>query len=849
MPLFTDVQWRSQPPNNGSRRPTLILDQQPLPFLPPPPPTPRYSIRAWPKKVTFTLSRWIPILEWLPNYRSKQGFLFDLVAGITISTIVIPQSMAYATLAPTVQLADLPPAFGLYTSLIPVVIYCVFGTSKHMSTGAFAVTSLLLGNAVTQLMTSLLTVAPSLPADNPPLPTDNTSFSAISLFLSNPYMFFTAPTTNTNPSTDPTYTPTFIALSLALTFLVGLVQLILGVFRLGSLVSDHLLPDPLIAGIYAAAAVHIVSVQIAPLLGIPDVPGVDSVLGLFRLWAHLATHIGESNVTTAALGVTAMLLMEGLRRWERKRMRAALKRAAKRLSWRAGDTRWRRTPVLNGYGGDVVGRKRLSRLMSIGNASLVSLREVEDHPCVENVEEGEASIAPNEVSIAPNEVSIAPNEVLIAPNEVPPSTVVDMFKDKVSMHFDEEGPVPAQANQQADFVAEEAAPAIISAEDLSKDVPEVSTTAATQATVAADTAAAMNSEFEGFFEEPEPDLDQILPPPTGIEAASVHIPFPDLLTILVLFTLVVWLFNLNVDIVGPTPAGIPPFQSPLAPLLDQSYLVSIDSASLTIYHLNPSIIVEMLPHALLIAVLTYVMSLAIARQFARTFHYSIRPNQELVALGVASTLGSCFSAYASSGSLSRSATLVQTGSRSQMASLVGVAAVAVTLLLLTPAAVGAIPACILAAIVVVTCRGLASRAKDGWRLGKEGRKGEAAVFWATLVGALALNLEWGVLIGSATAAVRLAWRAYRRHVQDREGRGRIPRWRGSEGEREVEVEWEEGEGWWWRVGAWVGSWCNGGGHGGRVGERWMRERVVYDEVDDGVDDDDEEVAVRIRGYA
>lgn len=66
--------------------------------------------------------------QWVPNY-SRAFLIPDLVAGLTVSTIVVPQSIAYAILA------DLPPTLGLYTSAIPVAVYCVMGTCPHMNVG------------------------------------------------------------------------------------------------------------------------------------------------------------------------------------------------------------------------------------------------------------------------------------------------------------------------------------------------------------------------------------------------------------------------------------------------------------------------------------------------------------------------------------------------------------------------------------------------------------------------------------------------------------------------------------------------------------------------------------------
>ncbi len=66
----------------------------------------------------------LPFLEWLPNYNAI-WFLGDLIAGITVGAVVVPQGMAYA------KIANLPPEFGLYSSFVGVLFYFAFATSKE----------------------------------------------------------------------------------------------------------------------------------------------------------------------------------------------------------------------------------------------------------------------------------------------------------------------------------------------------------------------------------------------------------------------------------------------------------------------------------------------------------------------------------------------------------------------------------------------------------------------------------------------------------------------------------------------------------------------------------------------
>ena len=150
----------------------------------------------------------IPMLDWLPKYKGAQ-FKGDLSAGLTVGVMLIPQGMAYA------MIAGLPPQYGLYASMLPLVIYAIFGTSRQLAVGPSA-------------LVSLLTVA---------------GIGSMAELGSEQY----------------------IALAIALALFVGLIQFALGVFRLGFLV--NFLSHPVIIGFTAAAALVIGLSQLKHLLG------------------------------------------------------------------------------------------------------------------------------------------------------------------------------------------------------------------------------------------------------------------------------------------------------------------------------------------------------------------------------------------------------------------------------------------------------------------------------------------------------------------------------------------------------------------------------------------------------
>jgi len=142
---------------------------------------------------------------------------------------------------------------------------------------------------------------------------------------------------------------------------------------------------------------------------------------------------------------------------------------------------------------------------------------------------------------------------------------------------------------------------------------------------------------------------------------------PAALAVVVVATLVVWAFGLSsrgVAIVGEVPAGLPGFQIPI-----------VDTA----------ILIELIPAAATIALVSFMEAISVGRTFAQQFRYDIYPNRELIALGFANLAGSATGGYPIAGGFSRTAVNVRAGARTQLAALVTCAVVIVTLLFLTRA--------------------------------------------------------------------------------------------------------------------------------------------------------------------
>ena len=158
----------------------------------------------------FILKRFFPFKEWITDLRNPKNLQADIVAGVTVALVLVPQSMAYA------QLAGLPPYYGLYASFLPVAIASIFGSSRQLATGPVAVVSLLTAAALEPIASS-----------------------------------------------DPSG---YVAYAIMLAFLVGLFQLCLGLLRLGVLVD--FLSHPVVTGFTNAAAIIIATSQLSKLFGV-----------------------------------------------------------------------------------------------------------------------------------------------------------------------------------------------------------------------------------------------------------------------------------------------------------------------------------------------------------------------------------------------------------------------------------------------------------------------------------------------------------------------------------------------------------------------------------------------------
>ncbi len=198
------------------------------------------------------------LLARLPLGRQLEGYDreqlgSDLSAGLTVGVMLIPQGMAYALIA------GMPPIYGLYASLVPLVVYALMGTSRQLAVGPVAMVSLLVAAGVGPLAGG-----------------------------------------------DP---DRYIALALLLALMVGVIQLSMGLLRFGFL--TNFLSHPVLAGFTTAAALIIGASQLRHLFGVdlPNSNHVHEILG--ALWGQ----VGAIHGLTLAMGIVAIGLLVGLKRW------------------------------------------------------------------------------------------------------------------------------------------------------------------------------------------------------------------------------------------------------------------------------------------------------------------------------------------------------------------------------------------------------------------------------------------------------------------------------------------------------------------------------------------------------
>lgn len=221
------------------------------------------------------VTSYLPLLDWLPGYGRSQ-VASDLVAAMIVTVMLIPQSLAYALLA------GLPPQVGLYASILPLMVYAIFGSSRTLSVGPVAVASLMTAAALAPLA--------------------------------------------------EVGTAEYLVGAVVLALLSGLMLMGMGLLRLGFLA--NFLSHPVISGFITASGIVIAASQIKHLLGVEA-----SGHNLLEIARSLIGNLPQTNAATVAIGSGALLFLVLARR----RLQPLLRRAG--LSARLADILGKTVPI------------------------------------------------------------------------------------------------------------------------------------------------------------------------------------------------------------------------------------------------------------------------------------------------------------------------------------------------------------------------------------------------------------------------------------------------------------------------------------------------------------------------
>ncbi|HUU03438.1 MAG TPA: SulP family inorganic anion transporter [Myxococcota bacterium] len=200
--------------------------------------------------------RLLPFLKWFKGYTAT-SLRADLLSGVTVALVLIPQSMAYA------QLAGLPAYYGLYAAFLPPMVAALFGSSNQLATGPVAVVSLMTAAALEPLATA--------------------------------------------------GSAEYIAYAILLALLVGVFQLLLGILRLGLIV--NFLSHPVVNGFTNAAAIIIATSQLSKIFGIYVDKAPHHYQTVYRV---IAAAVNYTNLPTLGMAALAFGLMIGLKKLDRR---------------------------------------------------------------------------------------------------------------------------------------------------------------------------------------------------------------------------------------------------------------------------------------------------------------------------------------------------------------------------------------------------------------------------------------------------------------------------------------------------------------------------------------------------
>ncbi|XP_040322509.1 sulfate anion transporter 1 isoform X3 [Herpailurus yagouaroundi] len=225
----------------------------------------------------------LPATRWLRHYRPREALAGDVMSGLVIGIILVPQAIAYSLLA------GLQPIYSLYTSFFANLIYFLMGTSRHVSMGIFSLLCLMVG----QVVERELLLAGFDPARDGPGSGDNgTTLNASATLVLRP-----------RDCGQDCYA---VRVATALTLVAGIYQVLMGVLRLG-FVSTYL-SQPLLDGFAMGASVTILTSQLKHLLGV-RVPRHQGPGMVVSTWLSLLRGAGQANLCDVLTSATCLAVL------------------------------------------------------------------------------------------------------------------------------------------------------------------------------------------------------------------------------------------------------------------------------------------------------------------------------------------------------------------------------------------------------------------------------------------------------------------------------------------------------------------------------------------------------------
>ncbi|XP_054647429.1 sulfate transporter [Dunckerocampus dactyliophorus] len=233
-----------------------------------------------PQKVKAKILGFVPILKWLPQYQLRDWILGDVMSGLIVGILLVPQSIAYSLLA------GQDPIYGLYTSFFSSIIYTLLGTSRHISVGIFGVLCLLVGQVVDRELAVAGYLSEGLSSNN----------SAALL----------AAQGNNSAVVECDKSCYAIAVGATVTFTAGVYQVLMGIFQVG-FVSVYL-SDSLLSGFATGASLTILTSQVKYLLGL-KIRRAQGWFTLFKTWFSVLASLGQTNLCDLLTSLVCLLVL------------------------------------------------------------------------------------------------------------------------------------------------------------------------------------------------------------------------------------------------------------------------------------------------------------------------------------------------------------------------------------------------------------------------------------------------------------------------------------------------------------------------------------------------------------